>query len=137
MERRTRRNHFSSVTLSRPDDLLHRNILLLRAKSGHRIDCQDSGRPNLVRGSTVIILPNAFVPAITGIAGCCARAASGQVTAALLRSVIKSRRFRRRPERKRSNIAGRSAKTPAEIPAPRPELRIPGTAAQTRIVSAG
>ena len=29
------------------------------------------------------------------------------------------------------------ARTPAEILAPRPELRIPGTAAQTRIVSAG
>src|SRR5260370_32293554 len=31
MERRTRRNHFSSAALSITDDLLHRNILLLRA----------------------------------------------------------------------------------------------------------
>jgi hypothetical protein len=29
MDRRTRREHFSSAALSRPDDLLHRNILLL------------------------------------------------------------------------------------------------------------
>jgi hypothetical protein len=34
MERRTRREHFLSAALSRPDDLLHRNILLLRAITG-------------------------------------------------------------------------------------------------------
>jgi hypothetical protein len=31
MERRTRRNHFPSAALSKTDDLLRRNILLLRA----------------------------------------------------------------------------------------------------------
>jgi hypothetical protein len=31
MDRRTRREHFSSAALSITDDLLHRNILLLRA----------------------------------------------------------------------------------------------------------
>jgi putative ABC transport system substrate-binding protein len=31
---RTRRNHFSSAALSITDDLLHRNILLLRANCG-------------------------------------------------------------------------------------------------------
>ena len=34
MERRTRCEDFLSAALSRPDDLLHRNILLLRAISG-------------------------------------------------------------------------------------------------------
>jgi hypothetical protein len=34
MERRTRREHFSSAALSITDDLLHRNILLLRATCG-------------------------------------------------------------------------------------------------------
>jgi hypothetical protein len=34
MDRRTRREHFSSAAFSIADDLLHRNILLLRATSG-------------------------------------------------------------------------------------------------------
>jgi hypothetical protein len=36
MERRTRRNHFPSAALSITDDLLHRNILLLRARTGRQ-----------------------------------------------------------------------------------------------------
>jgi hypothetical protein len=33
MERQTRREHFSSAAVSKPDHLLRRNILLLRANS--------------------------------------------------------------------------------------------------------
>jgi hypothetical protein len=36
MDRRTRREHFSSAALSITDDLLHRNILLLRANALNR-----------------------------------------------------------------------------------------------------
>ena len=46
MERRTRREHLSSVALSITDDLLHRNILLLRAKALNRL--RDSGGCGLV-----------------------------------------------------------------------------------------
>jgi hypothetical protein len=35
MERRTRCEHFLSAAFSIADDLLHRNILLLRANNGH------------------------------------------------------------------------------------------------------
>jgi hypothetical protein len=46
MDRRTRREHFSSAALSITDDLLHRNILLLRAIALNRL--RDTGGCGLV-----------------------------------------------------------------------------------------
>ena len=46
MDRRTRREHFSSAAFSITDDLLHRNILLLRATALNRL--RDSGGCGLV-----------------------------------------------------------------------------------------
>jgi hypothetical protein len=63
MDRRTRREHFSSAALSITDDLLHRNILLLRARIGHFPSGQDGGGLTLTGRRTVNYLPFRVAPA--------------------------------------------------------------------------
>src|ERR1700738_2373041 len=64
MERRTRRNHFSSAALSITDDLAHRSILLLRATCGlmHRSKRRRYSITSSVRASSIggTVSPSAF-----------------------------------------------------------------------------
>jgi len=64
---------------------------------------------------------------ITGIAGCCARAASGHVTAAPPSSVMNSRRFIRSPHRRERAAWPAHRRSALEMRSPRESPRYPRT----------